>query len=277
MHGPTEFAAVEDFDLQNKVIDADLVICISEFCRSQLMGLVDERHWDKLAVVHCGVDPAAFTPPARRDEADGRPVRVLCVGRLVGVKGQAVLLQALARLIAEGVNAEVAFVGDGPRAGHLRSEAERLGLSGSVTFTGAVGQDGIGSWYRWADVFCLPSFAEGVPVVLMEAMATGLPVVTTTIAGIPELVEHGRSGLLVPPGRADLLASALMTLVTDPALRSEMGAHGRQAVIAGFTQRECAVRLLEVLSADQPSPSGRQRPRAAEANRRAANGRSSTR
>jgi glycosyltransferase involved in cell wall biosynthesis len=202
---------------------------------------------------------------------------VLCVGRLVGVKGQAVLLQALARLIADGVNVELAFVGDGPRGGHLRSEAERLGVSEAVTFTGAVGQDEIARWYRWADVFCLASFAEGVPVVLMEAMATGLPVVTTTIAGIPELVEHGRSGLLVPPGRADLLASALGTLVADPAMRAEMGAHGRAAVIAGFAQRECAARLLEVLSADQRSRSGRQRALAAEANRCAANGRSSTR
>lgn len=232
MHGPTEFANVDRYDLAGKAGDAELVVCISDYSRSQLQGLTEEDRWDRFHVVHCGIDPSHFVPEARR--ADPGPVDVLCVGRLVPEKGQAVLLEALRLLDERGVDAHVTFVGDGPRRQALEAIAERSGLGDRTTFTGAVSQDEIRAWYGKADVFCLPSFAEGVPVVLMEAMACGIPVVTTRITGVPELVEDGVAGLLVAPGRADLLADAVAELAADPGRRARMGEAGRAAVTAGF-------------------------------------------
>jgi colanic acid/amylovoran biosynthesis glycosyltransferase len=198
MHGPSEFDDVTRYAVAEKVRRASFVACIGDFCRSQLMKLVEPSQWEKLRVVHCGVDPRAFTPAER----NGRPgLHVLCVGRLVPDKGQSILLDALAELRSRGVGVTATIVGDGPDRAALEAQARGL----DVEFTGAVGQDRIRELYAAADVFCLPSFAEGVPVVLMEAMASGLPVVTTRVMGIPELVDE----VLVPPGRSDALADAL--------------------------------------------------------------------
>lgn len=241
MHGPTEFADVEGFALPWKVAHADAVVCISDFCRSQLMGLVTEAAWPKLHVVHCGVPLESFVPIER---TAGGPLRVLCVGRLVPEKGQALLLDAVRRLLDDGVDVRLTLVGDGPRRAALETRAADLGLGDAVSFAGAVGQDEIRTHYAEADVFALPSFAEGVPVVLMEAMATGLPVVTTRIAGIAELVEDGVSGCVLPPGRADLLADALAALAADPERRQRMGKAGRAAVEAGFDIERSAAELV---------------------------------
>ncbi|MCU1373659.1 MAG: glycosyltransferase family 4 protein [Actinomycetia bacterium] len=245
MHGPTELADVRHFDLAAKVAEADYVVCISDYCRSQLLALVDEPHWDKLGVVHCGVDPSRFEPVARPGTG---PLEVLCVGRLVPEKGQEVLLRAVADLTRRGIDVRATFVGDGPRRAALEKAAAEAGITDRVTFTGSVGQDDIRRHYDAADVFCLPSFAEGVPVVLMEAMASGLPVVTTRITGVPELVEHGTSGVLVPPGRADALADALAELAADAARRNALGVAGRRMVEAEFEVTASARLLAEHLA-----------------------------
>jgi glycosyltransferase involved in cell wall biosynthesis len=246
MHGPTELADVEGFALPWKVAAADAVLCISDFCRSQLMALVTEAAWPKLHVVHCGVPLQAFTPVER---TAGEPLRVLCVGRLVPEKGQALLLEAVRRLLDDGVDVRLTLVGDGPRRAALEARVAELALGDAVHLTGAVGQDQIRDHYARADVFALPSFAEGVPVVLMEAMATGLPVVTTRIAGIAELVEDGVSGHVLPPGRVDLLADALAHLAADPERRCRMGAAGRAAVEAGFDIDRIADQLVSCFEA----------------------------
>ena len=135
------------------------------------------------------------------------------------------------------------FIGDGPRRGALEQRARGMGLQGAIDVLGWVGQDEIRGDYESADIFVLPTFAEGVPVVLMEAMALEIPVVTTRVAGIPELVEDGVSGFVVPPGRVDLLAYAIRRLILDPALRREMGCRGREKVVAEFDIRDAAARL----------------------------------
>src|SRR5215218_7505499 len=226
--------------LAEKVRDADLVVCVSDFGRSRLMALVDEQHWGKLHVVRCGVDLRAF-PPAPR--SSGATFSILCVGRLVAIKAHGVLLEAVAALVAAGVDAHLTLVGDGPRREALEALVRDRRLADRVRFAGRVGQDEIGAFYRAADIFCLPSFAEGVPVVLMEAMASGLPVVSTRVNGIPELVEDGVSGLLVAPGRSDLLAEALRTLADDAAYRAELGDAGRARVAASFEVDACAEQL----------------------------------
>jgi glycosyltransferase involved in cell wall biosynthesis len=240
MHGPTEFFGVERFNLAAKVAAADRVVCISDFCRSQLMLLCPPSSWDKLTVVRCGadLDRYRFRPPRPINER----LAVYCVGRLVQRKGQAILLEALASLRSR-VDATVTLAGSGPAEDSLRQLAERLGVADSVTFAGPVGQDELPLLLARHDVFCLPSFAEGVPVVLMEAMAVGLPVVSTQIAGVPELVTDGSTGLLVPPGRADALACALLALATDEELVQKLAAAGRLVVEQRFDSVQCASQL----------------------------------
>ncbi|MGD9697157.1 MAG: glycosyltransferase [Thermoleophilia bacterium] len=247
MHGPTEFADVAHFRLAEKTEEAGFVVCISDYCRSQLMKLVGPEHWDKLEIVHCGIDPARFAPPAvpRRPG----PLRVLCVGRLVPDKGQALLVDAMRLLAERSLDAELILVGDGPDRARLAESVARSGLGGRVTLAGAIGQDRVRDFYADADVFCLPSFAEGVPVVLMEAMAMGLPVVTTNITGVPELVEDGVSGHLVRPARPDQLADAVAGLAADPSLRRRMGEAGRRKVIEEFSTDVVGDRLAAVLAA----------------------------
>jgi glycosyltransferase involved in cell wall biosynthesis len=245
VHGPDELAHADQERLAEKVEAASFAVAISDFTRSQLMALVDERHWAKLRVVHCGVDPAVYTPAAR--DEDGT-FRVLSVGRLVSAKGHGVLLEAIALAARDGAPIRLTIVGDGPRRERLEALAVELGIGGQVTFAGAVAQDRLPAMFAAADAFCLPSFAEGLPVVLMEAMATGLPPVTSGVMGIPELVVDGENGLLVPPGRADLVASALVRLARDPELRARLGRAGRGRVVEAFDIRREARRLHDLFA-----------------------------
>lgn len=247
MHGCVEFWEVDRFNLVRKVAAADLVICISDFTRAQLMALCDPQHWSKLHVVHCGVELDRYQP---RDSTrtTGDPVQVLAVGRLSHEKGHLMLLAAVAELRRRSLFAQFTFVGDGPLRGRLEAEAKRLEIEDLVTFTGAAGQDEMPAFFARADIFCQPSFAEGIPVVLMEAMAVGLPVVSTSVAGIPELVGHGRTGLLLPPGRPDLLADALSRLVASADLRIAMGRAGRAIVEQNFDVVACAGQIADLFA-----------------------------
>lgn len=244
MHGPTEFYSVERHQLPDKIRSASLVVCISDFCRSQLMAMVAPEQWSKLQVVHCGVDVEQFAP---RDDTftPADPVEILCVGRLVSVKGQHVLLEALQTLVRRGRNVHVTLIGDGPDRQRLQEYVKAHRLTDFVSFTGALGQDLVPAYYQSADIFCLPSFAEGVPVVLMEALASGIPVVSSRIMGIPELVEQGRNGLLTSPGRVDQLTEALDHLISSPAMRRTMGQHGRAKVAGEFDVHRSALRLAD--------------------------------
>lgn len=234
VHGPHEFYAVESEKLVEKISEAALVICISDFARSQLMGMSDEETWDKLHVVRCGVDPKSFSRPRvvlpERDEPVRETCRILSVGRLDPLKGQGVLLAAMAELQRRGCRVSLAVIGGGSRQSVLQTLSRKLGVDTSVRWLGAVGQDEIRTYYKDADIFCLPSFAEGIPVVLMEAMAMGVPVVTSRIAGIPELITNDGEGLLVRPGRPDELADALQRLCSSAELRAAMGRNGRARV-----------------------------------------------
>lgn len=257
MHGPAEFDAVDKWDLPAKLEDADFVACISDFCRGQVMRLTDPSSWSNFSVVHMTVDTDAFPAMSeRRSSREAADLRILFVGRLVPAKGPSQLLDVIARWKAEEPwrRIELALVGDGPLLAPLRRQVEALGLS-DVHLPGGVGQDDLPEWYEWADVFCLPSFAEGVPVVLMEAMATELPVVTTRIAGIPELVEDGQNGLLISPGRHDQLLNALRALADDPERRQQLGRAGRRRTVESFHPSGSAARLINRFAEGTMSPS----------------------
>jgi len=247
VHGPAEFYDVVGDRLAEKVKEALFVVCISDFARSQLMVLLGESEWSKLEVVHCGVRTDGL-PRMRSASVNGREPMVLSVGRLVSVKGQALMVEAVAELARRGEQAQMTIVGEGPNRPTLERLIADAGLSGRVELPGAIGQDGIMDYYSRADVFCLSSFAEGVPIVLMEAMAFGLPVVAPRIMGISELVDEGVNGVLVRPGRADELASALEKLIRDPNLRVRMGRAGREKVEEQFNLARSAEQLRDIFA-----------------------------
>ena len=249
VHGPAEFFDVYADQLPRRLAEAHFAVAISDFARSQMLAFTPPERWDSVHVVHCGVDPREFdAPPA--GELAGRPLELLTVGRLMPYKGQALLVDAVRALLDQGVDVSLTMIGDGGDRPALERRIAALGLAGSVTLLGAVGQDSIRTHYAACDVFCLASFAEGVPVVLMEAMAMRRPVIATRIAGVSELVDDDVSGVLVRPGRADLLVAAIARLAADDDLRRRMGEAGRERVVAEFDVRANAARLAAIYGAE---------------------------
>ncbi len=228
VHGPDVFSDVTTNLLTEKVLEARFVRCISHFCRSQLMRVLPAEEWGKLPIVRCGVDVSTYAP--RPDPGNDIP-ELLCVGRLVPAKGQHILVEACKELRERGLPFHLTFVGDGPDRASLEARIRELGLDDAIEFTGAIGQDEIHAYYDRADVFVLASFAEGLPVVLMEAMAKEIPCVTTRIVAIPELVIDGVNGLLVAPSDVTGLAEAVERLMGDPDLRRRFGEAARQKVL----------------------------------------------
>ena len=233
VHGPDIFYTVDSAMLAEKVREASFVRCISHYCRSQIMRISDTERWDKFHIVRCGIDPELYTP--RPDPRNSIP-ELLCVGRLVPAKGQHILLEACSILKKEGVPFHLTMVGDGPDRKSLEACAASSKLGDCVTFTGPLGQDKVRSCYDRADLFVLASFAEGVPVVLMEAMAKEIPVISTRITGIPELIEHEEDGLLAVPGDPVDLAGQIRKVLDSPELRTRFGKAGRQKVTALYNQ-----------------------------------------
>ena len=245
VHGPDEFYEVERYHLAEKVRQAAFVCAIGQYCRSQLMKLSDPEQWEKFEVSPLGVDPQVFQPVA--DKPAGEDYRIICVGRLVAAKGQAVLLQALARMQDASRKTSLTLVGDGPDRALLERVAAQLGILHRVTFTGSVNQDQIRDLYRQADLFVLPSFAEGIPVVLMEAMAMEIPCVSTTITGIPELITSGAEGLLVPPSDSEQLAAAIVWLRLSPDFARSLARKARLKVIRRYHLQKNTTRLAAIL------------------------------
>ncbi len=222
-HGPEEFDKPETLSLGDKIAAAAFTVGVSAFGSAQLRRWVPAARWDRIAVVHCGVEPARFAEPAALPEG---PTRIVSIGRLVEQKGQLLLMDALARA-ARDVEMHLTLVGDGPLRGAIEAEIESLGLGDRVTITGWRDEVGVRAELAAAHALVMPSFAEGLPMVVMEAMAAGRPVISTYIAGIPELVRP-ETGWLVPAGNAEALAEALRALARAPrAELAAMGAAGR--------------------------------------------------
>jgi glycosyltransferase involved in cell wall biosynthesis len=235
IHGSDEFIDPRGFYLVEKIRAFHLLCTISEYGRSQLMRFSDQTQWTKFRVARSGVDPTLYAPRSFRDNPC--PFEILFVGRLVPVKGLFILIAALDRLVREGRQVRLHFAGDGPdRAGLARDVADR-GLNQHVVFEGWQNPDGVRALYQQADIFVLPSFAEGIPVVLMEAMAMEIPCVTTRITGIPELIRDQVDGFLVTPSSDEELAAAIARLMDDSKLRRELGRSARQRVLENYDLR----------------------------------------
>lgn len=245
VHGPDIFYNVDANLLAEKVSRAQIVRCISFFCCSQLMRLVPYARWSRFHIVRCGVDTERYTP--RADPANEKG-EILCVGRLVPAKGQHVLLEACRQLKEWNITFHLTLVGDGEDRQSLDQLTQQLGLGREVTFTGAIGQDQVLGYYGGADVFVLPSFAEGVPVVLMEAMAREIPCISTRITGIPELIDDGVDGLLVAPADVEALAQVLRKLLGDPELKRRIGRNGRIKVLGKYNLDDNCRKMAELFS-----------------------------
>ena len=246
VHGPDEFYDVSHYLLPEKIAASDLLCTISSYARSQLMKLADTQGWGKIALTPLGVDPEIFSPHGVR-QATNR-FEVLCVGRLVPAKGQHILIEAIHRLLTTGRRLRLILAGDGPDRQSLEQNVRGRGIEEHVVFEGGVNQDRIRDLYSGADAFALASFAEGVPVVLMEAMAMEIPCVSTWVAGIPELIRDSIDGLLVPPSDAEALAAAIAQLMDDDALRRRLGRAGRLRVIEKYHLKKNVARLGNVFN-----------------------------
>jgi colanic acid/amylovoran biosynthesis glycosyltransferase len=245
IHGPDIFYSVDSSLLAEKIGKASFVRCISHYCQSQIMRISEAGEWNKLHIVRCGVDPSLFT--ARPEPGNELP-EILCVGRLVPAKGQHILLQACRLLREQGLEFRLTFIGDGPDRKSLEEFVNKNGLGENVKFTGALGQEQVRNHYEHADLFVLASFAEGVPVVLMEAMAKEIPVISTRITGIPELIEHGEDGLLARPGDAEDLAGKIRLLLEDRELRLKLGKAGRRKVAEQYDQHRNNADMLNLFN-----------------------------
>jgi glycosyltransferase involved in cell wall biosynthesis len=229
VHGPEEFDAPRALALPEKLARAAFAVAISSFGRSQLMRWSAPDGWPKLRVVHCGIEPEHFTAPQPLP-ATGR--HLVAIGRLSEQKGHLALLQAFGQAQQTEPDLHLTIVGDGELRPAIMAQIDRLGLASHVTLTGWQDEAGVRAALGRAHALVLPSFAEGLPMVAMEAMAAARPVIATWVAGIPELVQDGTTGWLVPAGDISALATALERFArTSFDELSQMGQRGRKRVL----------------------------------------------
>jgi glycosyltransferase involved in cell wall biosynthesis len=234
LHGPDEFFDESRFLLREKLLCASRVFAISDFAASQILRIAPEAR-GRLVVSRLGIDLQRLEEIRETaGEMAGRPFCFVCTARLVPIKGHRVLLEAFAQICGAiedgGAKPKLELIGDGPERAHLTELATQLGIGDSVTLLGALSQDETLRRMAGGDGFVLASFGEGLPVSLMEAMALGIPCVSTYIAGIPELIVNGENGLLVPAGNVEELAQAMGRLMRDEVLCNELTRKARATV-----------------------------------------------
>ncbi len=222
VHGPDEFDDPLGHELGAKVAASRFTAAISSYTTGQLRRWVASEHWRKLEVVHCSVDESFFENAGPIDDGC---VTFTCVGRLCAQKGQLVLIDAFAALLEEGHRAKLVLAGDGEMRLDVEARIREHGIGEHVEITGWIDERQVREYLEASRCMVLPSFAEGLPVVIMEAFAMGRPVISTYTAGIPELVHEGQNGWLVPAGDVPALTGALHEALACPA--SELDARGR--------------------------------------------------
>jgi colanic acid/amylovoran biosynthesis glycosyltransferase len=228
VHGPDEFMI--PMGLREKVRRAAFTVAISSFGRSQIYMRSHYLDWPKIHVVHCGLERSFYDGVATSVPT---VPRFVCVGRLCEAKGQLLLIAAAARLKAAGIDCELVLAGDGPMRVEIAKLLDEHGLNSQVRITGWISSSSVRSEILAARALILPTFAEGLPVVLMEAMALRRPVLSTYIAGIPELVMSGENGWLFAAGSVEELVEAMAKCLTvPPEDLSRMGDLGYERVIA---------------------------------------------
>jgi glycosyltransferase involved in cell wall biosynthesis len=243
IHGPDEFNDVVGFHMAEKVAGAQFISTISHYASSQVMRASDPSHWERVFTRPLGVDTSAFSPRTQSARDASAPFRLIFVGRLAPAKAQHVLIRAVKILKDQGRNVHLTIVGEGPSRASLEGLVRDLQLAGNVTLAGACNHDKVANYYRTSDAFVLASFAEGVPVVLMEAMAVELPCVATWITGIPELIEDKVEGYLVPPSTPDVIAERVAMIMDNPDIARQLALAGRKKVMSKYDLQRNTVEL----------------------------------
>ncbi len=231
LHGISETDYPSGLLLPSKIRAASFVACASYFMRAQAMRIVEPEHWHKLIIVRCPLDLSVLPTPRRSPRE--RP-RVICVGRLSPEKGHHGLLEAFAKVRKEGLDAELRLVGAGPERASIEKAIRSLGLENDVVLMGMLPERDTLAEIADSDLLVSSSLMEGLPVVLVEALALRVPVISACIAGVPELVKHGENGLLFSASNWDALSQCLSRSLSDPMLRERQGRAGRATVEAEF-------------------------------------------
>ncbi len=258
LHGPNIFFRAHQWRLDEKIKRALFVSCISNYARSQGMIFAPHEKWNRMHIIHCGIDPKLFNVVSHQNSGDqnsgdqnsgekNQGKRLLFVGRLATAKGLPILLESLVVLKRLYPDILLTVVGDGPDRESLQKITAQLGLNSNVHYVGYKSQAEVREYFQQTDIFVMSSFAEGIPVVLMEAMASGIPVVATQIAGVSELVEDGINGCLVPPGNAIFLQEKIEKLLLDASLRVKFGTAGRLKVEQEFNIHHEVARLHQLM------------------------------
>ncbi|PHS26824.1 MAG: colanic acid biosynthesis glycosyltransferase WcaL [Methylophaga sp.] len=228
VHGPEEFDKPEFISLAEKIKYCRFVVAISSYGRSQLFRWIPLEQWHKVKVVHCGLDDAFLADIATDPNVSNQ---LVCVGRLCEQKGQLLLLKSMRSLRDAGINCKLVLAGDGPMRAEVERRISEYELSDRVEITGWISSEQVKMLLVESRGLVLPSFAEGLPVVIMEALALYRPVITTYVAGIPELVKNKHNGWLIPAGDSDALTVAMKLLLdADGQTLSMMGLNGHKAV-----------------------------------------------
>jgi colanic acid/amylovoran biosynthesis glycosyltransferase len=247
IHGPKEYDNVLLIGLAEKIRRCAFVVAISSYGRSQLYRLVEHAHWPKVKVVHCGLEAAYFTAAAGPAPAARR---LVCVGRLCEQKGQLLLVEAARRLAAQGIAFELVLAGDGELRSEIEASIRRHKLQDRVRITGWISGAEVREQIQAARALVLPSFAEGLPIVIMEAMALKRPVISTYVAGIPELVQPGEHGWLVPAGDVGALVDVMRACLDVPVeTLIRMGEAAHKRVIERHTVDTQAAQLSKFFQA----------------------------
>ena len=243
-HGPDEFVDWGRGSLGLKVAQARFVIAISNFCRVQLARAAGMDHWDRLHIVGCGIDVDEFAPS---DAPFDKSAPFVSVGRLCPQKAQTLVVEAVARVAKTHPEIRVTLIGDGESRADVEAAIARHGIRDNITLMGWQDNDTVRAELGRARALLLPSFAEGLPVVIMEALALGRPAISTYIAGIPELVDGG-CGWIIPAGSVDDIAQAMdSALAAKPATLKAKGAEGRRRVQDRHDVRKNAAALLDLI------------------------------
>ena len=248
LHGISETDYPAGLLLAEKLEQASFVACASYFMRAQAMRIVAPSHWGKMAVVRCGIDLSVL--PNAHPHTERAPPKIICVGRLSPEKGHFGLLDALASIASEGAEFELIIVGDGPTGPSIKLRASQLGLVERIRFAGALPEAETLAEISAADLLVLPSLMEGLPVVLIEAMALHRPVVASHVAGIPELIDDSGAGLLFTPSDWEDLARKLSTLFAARSKWQRMGDAGRITVENEFRIELSAARMSRLFSGE---------------------------
>lgn len=239
-----------------KLSAARFAVTISDYNRKHLQSLCPNVPAGTIHTLRCGIDLHKF--PCRRPPGDDTPPLILSVGRLVPKKGTQYLIEACALLDREGRNFRCNIVGDGPLKAKLARQIQDYGLHNKVSLLGSMPQEDLASLWQTATVFALPCRVEkngnrdGIPVVLMEALATGVAAVSTAVSGIPEIIENDVTGLLVSPDDATALAAAIARLLDNPALRARLAAAGRRCVEQSYNIETNTRMKMQLLLANEP-------------------------